>query len=351
MKGVYYMNLYEALKDNPYFDYFQVKKNEELKGLSKEEILALFEKEKRELESYKCRYENPFMNIPNFEQKFFYMFEKGDHIIIHEKIDGSNAHINVQDEDSFTCYSSKNLLNEKLHLSGFYFWCKDHFKQVLKKYWGIDIFGEWLVPHHCEYPASRYGEFYVFDVMENGEYWSQDEVRKLANECGFQYAPVLYQGAFQSWKHIMTFVGKTMLGGAKGEGVVVKNESKLNSTKWKQFYIKIVDTEFQETNKACKEIKTVDMNKVLKLEEEMLLSESIVTLPRVRKIILKLIDFNELPTNWGIIDSKFLLNTIKPYVYKDCIKEEQDIVDKIGKIFGKYCNDLTAKHIETLKSE
>lgn len=339
--------MYEKLKGNKYFEFFEVKKKHDREGLSKEELYKEYDKEIVELEPYKDKYENPFMHIKSFEDKLFSMFSQSDEIVIQEKIDGSNTHITVED-NSFKCYSSNFILNEKVNLQGFWYWCKDHYMQVPKKYWGIDIYGEWLVPHHCEYPAEKYGDFYVFDVMENGEYWSQDKVEELARECGFSYAPILYRGTFESWKHLMSFVGQTRLGGTKGEGIVVKNQTRLNS-KTSQFYIKIVDVEFQETNKSRKVIKTVNMGRVLKMEEELLLSNSIVTLPRVRKIILKLIDNKELPSDWGILDDKSLLKVIKPYVYKDCIKEEKEIVDKVGNLFGKYCNDITLSLIKTLK--
>ena len=341
------MSMYEKLSGNKYFDYFEVKAQHDREGLSRDELMKIFEQEKQELQPFMHRYENPFMNIQNFVDKFFYMFSKGDEIVIQEKIDGSNTHLNVSN-DSFKCFSNNFELNEKNHLQGFWYWCNDHFTQVPDKYFGLDIYGEWLTPHHCEYPAERYGEFYVFDVMEDGEYWSQDKVELLAKECNFAYAPIFYRGTFKSWHHVMSFVGKTMLGGDKGEGIVIKNQSTLNYTS-KQFYVKIVDVEFQETNSSRQVIKTVNMERVLKMEEELMLSESIVTLPRIRKIVLKLIDAKELPLDWNVLDTKDLLRIIKPLVFKDCVKEEKEIVDKIGKMFGKYCNDITMNLIEQLK--
>lgn len=42
---------------------------------------------------------------------------------------------------------------------------------------------------------------------------------------------------------------------------------------------------------------------------------------------------------------------VKPYVYKDCMKEEQDIVAEIGRRFGKYCDEITLQAIRKLKEE
>lgn len=341
------MDLYENLKDNPYFEFFDVKKQHDRQYLSKEELYKEFEKENKEKSAFMNRYENPFMNIPSFENKLIFMFSEGDSIVVQEKIDGSNTHLNVS-KQGFQCCSNNCILNSVNHLQGFWHWCSDHYNQVPEQYFGLDIYGEWLVPHHCEYPASRYGNFYVFDVMENGKYWPQNQVEQLAKECHFSYAPVLYQGSFSSWKHLMSFVGRTGLSGEKGEGIVVKNQTTLNSKK-SQFYIKIVDVEFQETNKSRKVVKTVNMDKILEMEETLMLCESIVTLPRVRKIILKLVDSSELPAEWNILDNQALIKIVKPHVIRDCIKEEKEITDKIGNGFGRYCNDLLGKIIPELK--
>ena len=51
----------------------------------------------------------------------------------------------------------------------------------------------------------------------------------------------------------------------------------------------------------------------------------------------------------GTLDDKFLIKTIKHYVYKDCLKEEKEVVDKIGNKFGKYCNDIILDLIKKLK--
>lgn len=239
-------------------------------------------------------------------------------------------------------------MNAHNNLQGFYFWCRDHYTQVLAKYEGLDIYGEWLVPHHCIYPADKYGDFVVYDVMKDGEYWNQSLVRELAKECGFSYAPVLYDGEFKSWAHLISFVGRTEMGGEKGEGIVVKNQNTLNS-KAEPFYIKIVSEEFQETAKR-REIKTIDTKSVVKREREMMLSESIVTEARVRKVILKMVDNNELSPNWGSFDAVEVAKAVKSNVYRDCLKENPDIVAEIGNGFGKYCSTLVTNIVKDLQA-
>lgn len=348
------MNMYEnlqkeymRLKDQPCFQYLDLKRQYELRNLSKEERKALFMAEKQKMDPYMERYENLFVKIPNFEESLFDMNGHSEHVVIQEKIDGSNAHLNV-DGPRFQCFGNNYILNEQNHLQGFWFWCREHYHQVPEMYYGLDIYGEWLVPHHCQYPAERYGEFYVYDVMENGEYWDQDRVRMLAADCGFTYVPVFYDGPFLSWKHVLSFVGRTELGGAKGEGVVLKNQVRLNH-RGTPFYVKIVDTEFQETNRSRQVIKAVSPDMILKMENQRLLSESIVTVPRVRKMILKLIDERQLPSDWKVMEDKELTKILKSEVYRDCLAEERTTVESIGGRFGKYCAEYTLQVVQELR--
>ena len=225
---------------------------------------------------------------------------------------------------------------------------KEHYQQIPSKYEGLSVYGEWLTPHHCWYPANCFGEFYVFDVMDSdGKYWKQGRVEELAAECGFQYAPVLYDGEFQDWRHVASLVGKTLLGGEKGEGVVVKNQNILNKQS-SVFYVKVVSKEFQETNKARQVIKTLPMDEICKQEETKEEACSIVTKARVRKMLLQCIDNGELSPNWKSLSVNEVTKLVKRWVYKDCLKEEKETMDSIGKVFGKYCNDLTKQHLQEL---
>ena len=44
----------------------------------------------------------------------------------------------------------------------------------------------------------------------------------FAKKQNLIYIPVFYEGPFQSWEHCLSFVGQTQLGGAYGEGIVIK---------------------------------------------------------------------------------------------------------------------------------
>jgi hypothetical protein len=38
--------------------------------------------------------------------------------------------------------------------------------KMIEKYYNLKIYGEWLIPHHCDYQNTFYCNFYVFDIME-----------------------------------------------------------------------------------------------------------------------------------------------------------------------------------------
>lgn len=335
---------YDLLKDNKYFDYFMIKDMVEKRDTSEEREKIL---------PHMKPYVNPFQHILYFKSDFYKQFKTGDEIVVQEKIDGSNTHFNVNQFD-VTCYGKNFILNEYNHLQGYWYWVQDNYKRVLPEYQNLDIYGEWLVPHHCEYPAGAYGRFYVFDIMENGIYWRQDRVEEFTEKCGFDYVPILYRGEFISWEHIMSMVGTSKIA-PKGEGVVIKNQTTINRPDGRCFYVKIVDKEFQETNEARNIIKTVDMDNIIKLEKERLLTQSIVTLPRVRKILLGLIDTVEINRDWYSYSEDYIKNSVlkilKSAVYKDCVKEENDIVNQIEKVFGAYCGEFTHQHLLTIQKE
>lgn len=341
--------LYMSLKSAPYFEYYGLKKQYEMRNMSREEQRAVFQRENERMRPYMNPYDNLFMKIPHFEESMFFQCGKTDQIVIQEKIDGSNAHLNVSSQ-GFTCCGNRFILNEQNHLQGFWHWCSQHYRQVPEEYFGLDIYGEWLVPHHCIYPAERYGEFYVFDVMENGRYWTQDRVRELAERCGFHSVPLFYSGEFQTWDHVLAYVGRTQLGGEKGEGIVLKNQSKLNKS-GHPFYMKLVDREYQETNRSRQEVKAADPEKLKGIAHKWELSEGIVTLPRVRKAVFRLVEQHELPENWQALADAEVLRIVRRAVYRDCLEEEKEITEQIGKMFGKYCGDFTQIALQKLKEE
>lgn len=284
-----------------------------------------------------------FMDIERIKENNVNGFEKGDYIVIQEKLDGSNAAIRYDPEtDTIVAQSRKNILGLENNLRGFWEWTQTLDKELVKSVLGDKLiaFCEWLVPHSVKYPSEKYNHAYFYDVYntETGKYLPQNGVKEIISKLGLTYVPVFYEGEFISWEHCMSFVGKTEFGGEYGEGIVVKNQTKLNDTNNRSpYYIKIVGEKFAET-KGYK-VKTVDPDKLRTMEENKALAETIVTEARVTKLLNKLVDESILPEDWGAKEMSIVAKNLTKAVYEDCIKEESDIVNKISD-FGKTANSI-----------
>lgn len=291
-----------------------------------------------------------FMDIERIKEVNVGGFEKGDSIIIQEKIDGANAAIRYDCEnDCVVSQSRKNILSNGKNLRGMYEWSQTIDKDKVREILGdnLVLFGEWLVPHTVKYPTEKYNQFYAYDIYdtETEKYLPQDVVEEKAKKLGLNFVPVFYKGEFQSWEHCLSFVGKTEMCGEMGEGIVVKNQSKLNDPNGRTpFYIKIVSEKFQETHEH--HAKTVSPEQLKAQEENKALCGSIVTEARVTKILHKLVDEGILPENWGAKEMSIVAKNLCSRIYEDCMKEEPETVVKIEN-FGEIANSIAMKIAKT----
>lgn len=291
-----------------------------------------------------------YMDIKRLQVKIAEGFEKGDHIIVQEKIDGSNFSIKYDAErDVVAAFSRKEELEVGNNLRGAWEWSQKLDKELIKKILGNNyvLFGEWLVRHTINYPADKYQNAYFFDVYdtERETYLDQNDVKNIVDKLGLNYVPVFYDGEFVSWEHLMEFVGKTDMGCEEGEGIVVKNMTKLNDPNNRfPFYTKIVGEKFVEKNK----VRQVDPAKLAERERTRVLAESIVTEARVRKLVHKLVDEGIIPEDWDEEDMKTIARNIGSAVYYDCVKEEPDVVEEVGSTFGKLGNSIAMKIVRQM---
>lgn len=287
-----------------------------------------------------------YIDIPRLKETYASAFHTGDIIQITEKLDGSNASVQYDvDESSICAYSRKQSLDFKNNLSGFYEFTQNMDVEFLKKYSDYRFFGEWNLKHLVKYPEDRIKNFYCFDIYDtkNEKWMEQDFVKKVCNEGNISLVPEFYFGEFISWEHIMEFVGKTSFGLEHGEGVVVKNQSNLNNPNSKTpFVVKIVGEKYQEVSKH-RERKPVSSEELAKREYQMKLTESIITKNRVEKILYKMVMDGELRQDWDEQDMKNIAKIIPSKVYEDCQKEEPEIVSQIEN-FGKMCSSVTMKY-------
>lgn len=269
------------------------------------------------------------------------VLQKGDYITITEKIDGANASFCLDGATGIgvTAYSRNNPLGEHNTLRGFYDWVVSAIAPIRDKLNPkYRYFGEWLVAHKVVYKQDQYGKFYMFSIWdeENEEYLPDEVVKSEAARLGIETTTYFYEGEYISFEHIMSFVGKSdrTLEPNTGEGVVVKNASYKRGD-GKQVFVKFVSEKFAEVQKQ-----KLPKNPNIEDEHKGLI-DSVVTLPRIEKIINKMVDEGILNENYGIEDMSIILRNLGQLVFDDVIKEEYDMVKdledkvlkkKIGKV-------------------
>lgn len=202
-------------------------------------------------------------------------------VTIQEKIDGANTSI-WKDGRTMKAGSRTRTLGKE-SFNGFMEYIKAHkgIKRLLKEHPDFRLFGEWLVRHTVSYKETAYRQWYMFDILVKDKWFTQDEVKKIANEYGINTPQVFYVGKADEAK-IKEYVGLTDLG-EKGEGVVIKNPEFVN-----QFgdfcYAKVVTEKFKEDNALT----FGGNNKHSESYWEMYVVNKYCTLARVQKIMNKI---------------------------------------------------------------
>ena len=277
-------------------------------------------------------------------------FEPGDIIQITTKIDGANASIAWDETTSkLEIFSRTNLLNSPGALRGFYDYVKTEIEP--KTDWSIYkdfvFFGEWCVGHTIKsYNKEWFNKWRVYDIWckSAGCYVSQEQVKAICKQLGLDYIEELYYGPFISWDHCKSFLNKSIAYGPEQEGIVIKNQSKLNNENNKApAYLKIVNECFKESQHSKKEKKTLDPEVEAAKAEAVKLAASIVTEARVRKLILKLIDEGLVPAELQPKDMGTVMKQLPKRCFDDCLKEESETVKQLGEFAGKFIAAETAK--------
>lgn len=267
-------------------------------------------------------------------------FEPGDTIQISEKWDGSNASVGYDPEtDSLVAFSRKQTLSFENGLNGFWEFVQQLDKTPFKAHPNWRVYGEWGNKNKILYEADNYKKWYVYDIFDtDANAWlGQSTVKRFVAEAGLIYIHILYEGPFISWEHCRSFMHSPAYG-ERQEGVVVKNQSKLNDPNTRlPFYLKIVNEDFKET----KNVKVVDPALVEAKKYATELVRSVVTKNRVEKMLYKLRDEQLIPEQLLPEDMGKIAKVLPKRIYEDCIKEEPETVQKVNELegvnFGKMC--------------
>lgn len=252
---------------------------------------------------------------------------------VQEKVDGANLSIWSDEDEGIQVWSrTQNVTLGSFR--GAVEYVKAH--QGILNYFGLHkshrMYWEWLVPHTItSYNAENYNNFYLFDIEdEDGKRLPQSYVRGTAELYGIRTPHTFAVITNPTIDNIMEFVGKSTLGPI-GEGVVIKNESFVNKYGDK-CYGKIVSDEFKEDN-------TVVFGNAASDDAEMKLVSRYVTIERIRKIM------NKIEQNEDVDISRKHIAKIIGMTYYDFLQEEVMAVAKCGIVNFKRLNSLSTQKI------
>lgn len=276
-------------------------------------------------------------------------FESGDIIQITTKIDGANASIAWNSvKEKLDIFSRTNLLTEPGALRGFYDYIKTKVepKTDWSQWFNLVFFGEWCVGHTIkDYNKEWFNKWRVYDIWDKSvnSYLPQTTVKNICTQLGIEYIEELYYGPFISWEHCKSFLNKSTAYGPTQEGIVIKNQTKLGIDSKYPCYLKIVNTAFAEHQHSKKEKKPIDPLEELEKQNAANLASTIITEARIRKLMLKLIDEAQLPSELKPTDMPVIMKLLPKLAFDDVLKEEKEIVVQLGKFAGKAISQQTAK--------
>ncbi|AYH92040.1 RNA ligase [Lactobacillus phage Iacchus] len=249
-------------------------------------------------------YENEqlFENKLSNENKEVITIEPEDTLVITEKLDGSNASVEVLDGE-VKSYSHKGELDADKKLNGFYGFVNDnadYLKHIGDNY---IVFGEWLTKHRVQYKDEYYHKWYLFDVYDKAshKYLGYHEAEKLYKDVlygvdGIEMAPLLEDNVtgigFNDLPKIQAKYSDKSNYSASGnmEGIVVTDLSKTvptSQTTTGPLRIKLVNATFKESKHVKEHSESISLTEWI---------NNNVTLARVSKKVLEGQDEGELPS-------------------------------------------------------
>ncbi|MBR1555875.1 MAG: RNA ligase family protein [Oscillospiraceae bacterium] len=299
-----------------------------------------------------------YLKIERLKEEYEICFSVGDVITITEKIDGSNASIRYDAEtDTLLAFSRNQQLNSSNTLRGFWDFVHSLNPEQFRKVLGTRyiLFGEWLLRHTVRYPESAYQKYYVFDLYdtETETYCTHEQMTKAAEALGLRTVPLLYQGTFTSWDEIRKFVGITKMQASPcGEGIVIKlQKASPDRIPNMPEYLKIVAEQFSEVQIENRNRKQRSRTPKTRNHQpdasSMEQAAAIVTENRVRKLLLKMIENNQIPEHPSRCDIPLIQKFLPKACYEDCVLEEYETVKKTEN-FGKICAVLCMKHVKNI---
>lgn len=270
-------------------------------------------------------------------------FKVGDLISITEKIDGSNASMEIDLENhKLNSFSRREKLDYNKTLEGFWNYIEsldfNEFNNDVEK--NYVVFGEWLRKNKIKYVKENMYKWYVYSIWDKSKqkWLSRDIVKEFCNKHNLLYIHEFYYGPFISWEHCESFLNNPCYGDRQ-EGVVIRNLSEINNKENRFPHIlKIVNSDFKESMRV--RIREVDPEKEEARQNAKQLMESIVTRNRIEKMLLKLRDEDIIPEVITPQDMSLVAKNLPRRIYEDCLKEEPEIIKACSEFGGKISSQI-----------
>ena len=275
-----------------------------------------------------------------------YQIEKGEQIVIQEKLDGSNTAI-YNDNGKIRYFSRSQELKGKEGLGGFKKWIQQKEDKILENLpVGYVLYGEWLEQGKINYNSlakqGRIEPYYAFDLVEKIEQRpTEDEdftrvfatiskMEEMTEKIGLKTVPKLEVMKFTSYEELKEKYVDNQKSALEGtdcirEGIVIKT---LDGEK----RIKIVGNKFQEV-KSLKNTETKSPFAFL---------DKYITPMRICKFLTALGIENPKPENYREIFKKLDI------LAQDILEEEKEqILKDINRIIKKQAIPNIKEYVES----
>ena len=276
--------------------------------------------------------------------------EKGEYVVIQEKIDGSNTAI-YNDNGNIRLFSRSQELKGQDGLGGFVKWIRakeDKIKEFLPVGWVL--YGEWLEQGKINYNSlakqGKIESYYAFDVaskitpkqLEDDDYErdfeSIDIMRQIARNIGLETVPELGILKFNNYEELKEEYVDNQKSALEGtdcirEGIVIKT---LDGKK----RIKVVGDKFQEV-KGVKNTTTKNPYEF---------ADKYITPMRITKFLTQIGIDNPKPEDYGRIFKQLDI------IAEDVIEEEKEqLLKDIGRIIKKQAVPNIKNYVEQIEND
>lgn len=275
-----------------------------------------------------------------------YQIEKGEQIVIQEKLDGSNTAI-YNDNGKIRYFSRSQELKGEDGLGGFKKWIQQKEDKILENLpVGYVLYGEWLEQGKINYNSlAKQGKiepYYVFDLAKKIEqkptededitrtFASIEEMKEIASKIGLKTVPELKIMNFTNYEELKQEYVDSQKSALEGtdcirEGIVIKT---LDGEK----RIKIVGDKFQEV-KSIKNTETKSPFAFL---------DRYITPMRICKFLTTIGIENPKPEDYREIFKKL------DVIAKDIlIEEKEQILKDINRIIKKQAIPNIKEYVES----